>query len=676
MRARGAAERDLEIPPVANKARRRRCERNVYTFLRTYFPETFYGKWTAQRKAMVGAILTAARYGGDQAIAAPRGEGKTSIAECMILYCVMLGLVRFPVIVAATGPDAERILKNLKDHLERNELLGEDFPEVCFPIQSLEGAPQRAGSQTVNGERTHLKWAQTHVILPMVPNSKAAGSVIMTRGLDAAIRGIRVGVLRPDLVVIDDPETRESVNSETQTETREKILEQDLAGLGGPGKKLARIMLTTIMRRESLSARYTDQKQKPSWHGKRMRLVEAWPDRQDLWDEYTMLRQQGQQEGDEHARKAFAFYWIRRKQMNAGAMMANPERFVGEKLQDGTRREVSAIQHAYNLIADRGKENFDTEFQNNPPEETGPIESGITARRVQKQLSGYPRRAVPPGCTVITQGIDVRKVALHWVIRAWRPDATGYTIDYGVQDVWGTTVGSDEGVDVAIRRAIRVRMEEVTQEPYRDLEGNPVPIDLSLVDAGWRTESVYQACRELGLGIMPAMGFGKSSGCVQTRFSAPVRRSTDKKPGDGWFLSRRPKQTWLVCMDADRWKAWEHDRWMTPTNKPGTLFMWGEPDPDSERLSIDEKAHHSYSRHIVAETEIEELTKGTLIRRWKARRDANHWFDASYMADVAANMKGISLMGEGKVAPPISPVGDGKADGWFAAQKPRRRKRA
>jgi phage terminase large subunit GpA-like protein len=243
----------------------------------------------------------------------------------------------------------------------------------------------------------------------------------------------------------------------------------------------------------------------------------------------------------------------------------------------------------------------------------------------------------------LTQGIDVRKVALHWVVRAWRPDCTGFTIDYGVQDVHGTTVGSDEGVDMAIVKAIRARWDTITNEPYQSLDGQAMPIEMTMVDAGWKTEAVYHACRELGLGVMPSMGFGKSAGCVQANFSPVARSSYDRKAGDGWFLSRRPGNVWLACLDTDRWKAWEHDRWMTPPNKPGTMMLFGESSSGG-RLSFDERSHTAYAHHIVSEVEIEEVVKGVLKRKWKPKSDNNHWLDASYMADVAAAMKGIRLL--------------------------------
>jgi len=627
----------IEIAVNANSLRRRkRHEKDIVRWLRYYFADVFTNPLTDQQIQMAEAILHAARYGGDQAIAAPRGEGKTTITECVVLYCVLTGILSFPLILAATGPDAERILGNIKGHLEDNDRLHEDYQEVCGPIRELDGLPNRCNGQLVHGHigkeyvaecRSRIKWAGRQVVLPTLKakHSRANGAIIATRGLDAAVRGLRYGAKRPDLAVIDDPETRDIAESpdERQREKMERKIDQDIAGLAGQNKRLARVMLTTLMNRVCVSAKYTDPDEKPSWHGVRMRLVDQWPAHTELWDEYIARRRAGQATGDKFSRDAHGYYLAHRKQMDEGVQVTNSRRFLDEKLPDGSRHQVSTIQYVYDLIADIGRDSFDTEYQNDPPEEAGPMESGITAYRVQTQVSGYERGIIPPGCTVLTQGIDVRKVALHWVVRAWRPDATGYVVDYGVHEVHGTIAGSDEGVDVAIARAIQARLIEARDTQYMTLDGEIMPIEMTLVDAGWRTDAVYHATKEAGVGVMPSMGFGKSSGCVQTRFSVPVRSNRDKRPGDGWFLSKRHGNVWLVCMDADKWKAWEHDRWMTQTDQPGCLFMWGEGGENSKRLSHDQKAHHSYARHITSEVD---------------------WLDASYMSCVAASMKGISLM--------------------------------
>jgi hypothetical protein len=177
-----------------------------------------------------------------------------------------------------------------------------------------------------------------------------------------------------------------------------------------------------------------------------------------------------------------------------------------------------------------------------------------------------------------------------------------------------------------------------------------LPIDLTLVDAGFRTDAIYGACQAVGLGIYPVMGFGKSAGCAQANFSDVQKRTVDRKPGDGWFLSRKGK-VWLVAADADRWKAWEHDRWMTATNNPGALFLFGEPGPDERTLSGEEKDHREYAVQICGEVEIEEPYKDGIRRRWK-QKGANHWLDASYYSNVAANMKGVRVVQAGTVPQP------------------------
>lgn len=623
-----AAERDLQIPRVASWPRRKKHEADVYSWLNFYCESTFWGPWTDNRKAMVAAILDAAKYGGDQCIAAPRADGKTTIAECVTLYCVLTGVLRFPLIVAATGPDATRILGNMKRQFERNQRLLDDYPKVCFPIHELKGAAQAARTQTVNGELTYLRWAQDHIILPTVKGSSCSGAVIMTRGLDAAIRGIRIGDARPDLVIIDDPETRESVKSEKQTETREQTIEQDIAGLGGPGQRMSRVMLTTIMRRVCLSETYSDPAQKPSWKGKRFRLLENPPDDTETWEEYQILRRKNQQEGDPTAREAHQWYLDRREQMDKGAKCSNPDRYIADLMPDGSQQEVSGIQHAYNIISDRGEEAFATEYQNDPPEEDIEDRSGITAYLVQHQLSNYPRGVVPPEVKAVVAAVDIGKYACHWAIVAWRADATGYVVDYGVQDVWSSVTADERAIDTAIHRCLHDWRSSVLASPCVTVDKESRRVDLVLIDCGYRGDVIYQFCNEMGGDYRPAMGMGESAGApTKAKYRPTGRSSGTKRLGDHWCLTKHPeKRQWFVLMDADHWKRWVHDRFLTPIDRPGSLLLFGS----------EARPHIGYAKHLTAEEEVG--------GKWVQTHRQNHWFDATYMAAVAGNMRGIQLL--------------------------------
>ncbi len=642
-----AEVRTVVIPLCADKKRRTRLEKNVFKWLRWYGHEEFTREFTDQQKQMIRAIITAFETGDDQAIAASRGEGKSSIAEWVLMFLMLKGLATFAVLFAATGPDAENSLDSIRDRLEENERLAADYPEVCAPVRALEGAPQRANAQIVVGHRhdngkafkptpSKFRWCGKEIRLPRVPGSPASGAIIATRGLDGAVRGLKRGKERPMIAVIDDPDTEDTVNSEEQAAKLEKKIDTTIAGLAGQKKPLARVILTTIQKRTSVSARFTDPAIKPSFHGKRFKFLEKPPERMDLWEEFIQLQQIDWSEG---TKKADAFYAKRQRSMDAGAVLGNPHRTP--------RGELSALQFFFIEVARLGWDAVNSEYQNDPPEETGPIESGITALHIQRRVNGLARGVIPSGCTALVRGIDCRKAMLHWVIRAFRPDGTGFTIDYGEHLTRGTVQGSEEGIDLALRRAIREVVDSTKERPYRRADGEIVPIKLTLVDSGYRASAIYQACRECGVGIMPAKGYGKSNGCAAPNFSEAQKATKDRTPGDGWFITRvgdPGAQVNLVHMDTDRWKAFEHDRWMTEAGQPGALSIFGQPSENPGFLSHDQKAIWPYARQIVSEVEAEEFRKGMLHRFWKQINPNNHWLDASYMSDCASNICGIKLL--------------------------------
>ena len=681
MRRKRRSERDLVLPGIQDIARRRRCAGRPERFLPTYFPDTFYQAFTPQRLDILKAIRRAAEIGGDQAIAASRGEGKTALTECEIIELLIEGIVSFPLICAATGPDAERILTNIKLQFETNDLLMADFPEICHPIRSLEGAPQRANMQTVDGVRTLLKWGASLVVFPTVlmtvcqacgsnqteriepGRSKAkrppthvcsdcrgkfrveaspiSGSVLMTRGLDAAIRGIRYGTKRPDVVVIDDPETRESADSELQCADRRTKIEEDIGGLGGPGKRMARLMLTTCMNRHCVSWEYTDPTTKPSWQGVRYRFLIKPPGRLDLWDEYIGLRQDALESGDATAREAHRFYLKRRKRMDAGAEVSNPDRFVAAKLGDGSQLEVSALQHYYNLVADRGEKAVLTELDNAPPADDEPVELGITSKQVRESLNGLERKTVPDDTAWLTAMIDVGRQRLHYVVKAWNAEGAGRTIDYGVQDVHQADVVGDEA---AIRGALDELGDDWDADPYGFDDGTACEFDCCLVDCGYQgnvkkrkhsyDRVVYAFVRTRGKPWRASRGVAN--------FKMPTTRTKDRKRGKGgqWYQSKQGPGLWVINFAPDWWKHLVHDRWRMDAAEPSAFTVFGDrPAPHR---------HAKFDEQVAAEVFIEEWVEGEGKRqgfRIRPGQKHNHYFDGEVGASVAAAVAGLNFDG-------------------------------
>jgi hypothetical protein len=678
-KAERAAATVVKIPKCKDRDRRKRLEQDDIAWLMYYFggacelDDPFTYDFTGQQIEMVKAIGHALEFGDDQALAASRGEGKTTITERLILKYHLQGKVDYSVIFQASAELAENCLDSIKTAIERNVLLRQDYPEVCIPVIALEGASQRAGTQRVSGHRhdtgkafemasSKFTWSGDEIIFPDVPGSPSARSIIATRGLDATVRGLKKRGKRPKIAVIDDPDTEDTSRSREQAEKLEMRIEAAIGGLGGQRKRIGRVIISTIQSPISVSALYTDPKRKPTFKGRRFRFLITKPSRMDIWEDYVEMWKEDFEKGDEHCRRSCKFYLDNREDMDAGGVVSNQNRFDPSRLPDGTQLEYSALQHYFNLKGRLKPGVVEAEYDNDPIIHDAIVEDDLKPSSVQKKVNGFDRCIIPDGCILLTQGIDVRKRALHWVVRAWKADGTGFTIDYGVFEVLGTSFSSDEGVDQAIQRAVLSRLEEAKMAGYRFDNGEKKDIDLTLVDAGWKTSAIYGACVIAGLGVLPVMGFGKSSGCVQANFHDAMKSTVDRKAGDRWFLSRKQKfvkfetksdsninevvsRLWLVCADADHWKGFEHDRWKTGIDSDGSMSVFGIASDDGERMSKDQRDHHSYARHICNEQEVERMHKGVLIRRWEAKSENTHWLDASYYSNVAASIKGIRIGG-------------------------------
>jgi hypothetical protein len=113
--------------------------------------------------------------------------------------------------------------------------------------------PRGSGGQLFNGERTQIGWTSKDIVLPMIPDSKAAGAIIKVGGITGGIRRMKFKrpdgrTVRPSLVILDDPQTDESARSVSQCANRESILAGAVLGLAGPGSKISGIMPCTVIR--------------------------------------------------------------------------------------------------------------------------------------------------------------------------------------------------------------------------------------------------------------------------------------------------------------------------------------------------------------------------------------------------------------------------------------------
>lgn len=670
-----AAERDLIIPIPKEPNRRLDALQSGEAFLQTYFADVFFEPFTSDRSDMVSSIIRAAMYGGDQAIAGPRGEGKTKLAIYTALYLTLRKLSRFPLVIGKNQRKSESELKTVKEKLQQSDLLLADFPELCVPFRAVGGWSSRARMQTVGGELSNIAIAADHLIYPTIPRERlpdnwpdsidpvSCGQIIGSIGIDGSIRGTNYRDERPSLAIIDDIEDREGATSDPTIEKNEQIIEKDIGGLAASAERIARVFLCTIQNRKCNAYKFTDPKQKPSFKGKRYRKMIKAPDRMDLVQEYLQKRiERG--DADPDAREAFRFWRDNRETIEAGCVISNASSYSKTTHEDGEPLELSAIQSYYNKVADLGEKAVATEIDNDPPETVGPQGSGLTWELVAGRISGLDRGQVPANASLITVGIDLGKYLCHWTVTAWWKGAGGCVIDYGRAEVANTSKTIDnQASEPEIYKALLNLRDELATKNYVDAAGSPRKIDAAFVDSGTFTDAAYEFVRSVGGSPYYAC---KGIGNYRPKHT----QSDTLLPGNHLHGQKLLSQNiWLWELDTDYWKQFVHERFLTPTFDDQNFLRRGAMSLFSTPGS---RQHISYAQHVVAEELVSEFKEGKGVKTyWSKVNDNNHWLDATYMASAAAGAHGVYLLSGTQAAPDGPEVQPRTSDGSKPAQQPK-----
>ncbi|WP_298434539.1 phage terminase large subunit [Geobacter sp.] len=258
-----AAARPFPDDRKAQKERKSRASRDLEFFCRTYFPHYFakpasnLHRYFAKRyPAMIERALETGQ-GDKEADAAPRGNAKSTWTTFgLILWATAYRKRRYPLIVSETRGQAESFLSFIKLELESNERLQQDFPELV-------------GEGPV--------WRSDQIIT-------RNGVKIQAAGAGQKLRGLRHGSCRPDLVVGDDLENDESVESPEQRKKLENWFFKALMKIGQPDTVY--IVVGTILHYDSLLSRLLE---KPGWKGQKFRAVMRWSGATRRWEEWERI---------------------------------------------------------------------------------------------------------------------------------------------------------------------------------------------------------------------------------------------------------------------------------------------------------------------------------------------------------------------------------------------------
>jgi len=647
-KAMSASVRNIgEIPEVRDQARRARAERSLRAFAEAYFPQTFRLAWSEDHLRVLRRLEEAVLEGGLFALAMPRGSGKTSLCEVACMWAIVFGHRAYVALVGADEDHAAMMLDSIKTELENNELLLEDFPEVCFPIHALERIHQRASGQLYHGKPTDIGWTADRVVLPTIPGSVASSAIINVAGITGRVRGMKHKrpdgrAVRPDLVLVDDPQTDESARSPSQCAVRERILAGAILGLAGPGAKIAGLMTLTVVRPDDMADRILNRDLHPEWNGERTQMIYAFPTNEALWQQYAKLRSDGLKAGRGLA-EATEFYRVNQTAMDEGAKVAWSARFNSD--------ELSAIQHAMNLrLADEHA--FFAEYQNTPkPEVSDAAGVMLSAEMITSRANGAPRGTVPADAAKLTAFVDVQAKVLFWMVVAWRPDFSGHIVAYGgypeqkgiayytARDAKRTL--SDLVRNAGLEPAIYAGLDKLTTglaaRDWKREDGSILRIERLLIDANWgeSTDTVYDFCRSSSHAAVITPSHGRYIGAASLPMSEYTRRKGEFV-GLNWRVPAIAGKRTIrhVVFDTNFWKSFIAARLAVEPGDPGSLTVHGAA-----------AEHQMLIDHLTSEQRITTQGRGRTVDEWRMRETTrdNHWWDCLVGAAVAASMCGVQL---------------------------------
>lgn len=334
------------------------CRYDFEKFCRTFLGEQFSSTWSTFHYDLVKALEDIIFNHKDEETknvrAAPRGHAKsTFVSFAFPLWCICYGYKQTIIVISCSADMARLFLTRIREELEFNELIIKVFGK-------LQGSS---------------KWNNSEILT-------STGVYCVGKGAGQQMRGLNFKS-RPDLVIIDDLESEESVATETQRATLDKWFSSAVMKMGSPNCDF--FFIGTVLSYDSLLYKLLTLPTYSMWQRKIYRAVIKFSE-STLWLEWEE-KMTNLSDPDPY-NTAKKFYLKHKKEM-----------LKGTKVLWESQRENMYLHLMETRLQD--EEAFNSEFQNDPQTENSRI---FKEEWLEENTYEYPPNikrvygAVDPSC--------------------------------------------------------------------------------------------------------------------------------------------------------------------------------------------------------------------------------------------------------------------------------------
>lgn len=270
-----------------------RCSTDLELFASLYFPHYCRLPFSELHRERFENAQIGSR-GIRRVRAAPRGYAKSTFAAVIepihdICYC----LEKFLIFLSCTEDQAIAKLKDIRAELLVNDNLVNDYG-IHFPAKKVASSEFTV---FVGDHEIHLK---------------AVGS-------GTEIRGIRFREQRPSKIVCDDYEDSDVATSEVMRNKAQDYFFEVVSKIGDTETNID--VVGTVLHKEALIPKLLSN---PAYNGKLYKSVNSWADRQDLWNQWTKIYTN--LDNDNRFKDAQTFYEENQEELLKGVSVLWPEK--------------------------------------------------------------------------------------------------------------------------------------------------------------------------------------------------------------------------------------------------------------------------------------------------------------------------------------------------------------